>query len=159
MPKDKEHIVLIIFVAICLGAGGVGSIFTTSPIPTWYATLVKPSFSPPNWIFAPVWTTLYILMGLAAYLIWQKKTKETKSLLYLFWSHLAVNVCWSYIFFDLKNLQLSLFWIIFLLFLIAVLTYKYLKIKKTASLLMVPYLAWVSFAAFLNYGILILNTP
>lgn len=157
MPKIKKHIVLIIFIAICLGAGGLGSIFTTSAIPTWYAALVKPSFSPPNWIFAPVWTTLYILMGLAAYLIWQKKTKETKSLLYLFWSHLAVNVCWSYIFFGLKNLQLSLFWIIFLLFLIAVLTYKYLKIQKTASLLMVPYLAWVSFAAFLNYEILILN--
>ncbi len=153
MPKIKKPGILILFIAICLGAGGVGSIFTTSAIPTWYATLIKPSFSPPNWIFAPVWTILYILMGISAYLI------RKSSVLRLFWIHLVVNVLWSYLFFGLRNPLYGLICILLLWGLIVAIIYRFYRIDKLAAWLLYPYLAWVTFAAFLNYNIWILNTP
>lgn len=153
MPKVRKPAMLILFIAICLGAGGIGSIFTASSIPSWYATLIKPSFSPPNWIFAPVWTILYILMGISAYLV--RKSNVVK----LFWVHLAVNIIWSFLFFGLKSPISGLICILVLWSLIAVLIYKFSKINKWAAYLLYPYLAWVTFATFLNYNIWILNTP
>ena len=155
MPKVKKPIQLLIFIGFCLSAGAIGSIFTASAIPTWYANLIKPTFSPPNWIFAPVWTTLYILMGISAYLVWIKKNNALK----LFWVHLTVNVAWSYLFFGLRNPFYGLICILVLWGLIVAVIYKFSKIDKRSAYLLYPYLAWVTFATFLNYNIWILNTP
>lgn len=157
MPKVRKPAVLILFIAICLGAGGLGSVFTASAIPAWYVNLVKPSFSPPNWIFAPVWTTLYIMMGVSAYMIWKSKSKSKSFALSLFWIHLAVNVVWSYLFFGLRNPFYGLVWIVLLWVLIAAVIYKFSKIEKVSARLLYPYLAWVSFATILNYNIWLLN--
>jgi tryptophan-rich sensory protein len=96
---------LIISLALPQLAGMVGSLFTVSAIPTWYATLQRPNFSPPNWLFGPAWITLYILMGISAYLIWQKveQNKTARGALWLFWVHLVFNASWSIIFFGLQN--------------------------------------------------------
>lgn len=140
-------------------AGIIGSLFTASAIPTWYATLQKPSFSPPNWLFGPVWILLYILMGISVYLIWQKiaKNKTTKGILWLFWVHLFFNALWSIVFFGLQNPGLALINIIILWLLIVVLMIEFWPINKFSTYLLVPYLLWVSFASLLNYFIWHLN--
>ena len=147
----KRLIVSLVFPQI---AGIVGSVFTISAIPTWYATLQKPSFSPPNWIFGPVWILLYILMGISIYLIWQKEKKET---FWFFWIHLAFNALWSIIFFGLKEPGLAFINIIIILFMIIILMIKFYKINKWASYLLIPYFLWVSFASLLNFFIFYLN--
>lgn len=150
MPK--KILLLILSTGLCLGAGIVGSFFTVSSIPTWYVTLNKPVFSPPNWIFAPVWTILYILMGISLYLVWQKGKVP-----FIFWIQLILNTVWSIVFFGMKNPALALVDII-ALWIIIILTIKsFYKISKTAGYLLIPYLLWVSFAAILNLAIVILN--
>lgn len=134
-------------------AGLVGSLFTFSAIPTWYATLNKPSFSPPNWVFGPVWTTLYILMGISLYLVWSKGKRGVA----LFKFHLVINALWSILFFGLRSPILGLITIIILWIMILALIKIFWKIDKTASVLLWPYLAWVSFASVLNLAILLLN--
>jgi benzodiazapine receptor len=150
---------LIISVLTCLSAGFIGSIFTTPSIPNWYTTLNKPSFNPPNWLFAPVWTTLFILMGTAAFLIWRKglKKKEVKNALIIFLLQLVFNTLWSFLFFKFHSpfwalVDIAVLWALILLVLI-----KFWKISKTAGILLIPYLLWVSFASFLNYAIYRLN--
>lgn len=150
---------LIICILLCLIAGFIGSIFTTPSIPTWYQTLNKPSFNPPNWIFAPVWTTLYILMGAALAIVWQnmRRDKGSKVGIYLFIFQLIANVIWSYMFFTLHSplyalINIAVLWIL----IIATILY-FWKVSKLASILLWPYIAWVSFASFLNYSIFILN--
>lgn len=149
------------FVAVimCELAGVVGSIFTASAIPTWYASLVRPTFSPPNWIFGPVWITLYFLMGVALFLIWQKGLKDKKNIFAFrfFISHLFINSIWSIIFFGLQNPLWAFFDIILLWFMIAVLIIKFSEIDKRAAYLLVPYMLWVSFASVLNFAIFVLN--
>ncbi len=150
---------LIISLALPQLAGIVGSLFTTSAIPTWYATLQRPSFSPPNWIFGPAWITLYILMGISVYLIWQRieKNKTAKGALWMFWVHLFFNASWSIIFFGLQNPGLAFVNIIIIWLLIIALMIKFWKINRWASYLLIPYLLWVSFASVLNYFIWYLN--
>ena len=143
---------LILSLGLCLGAGVLGSVFTTSSIPTWYATLNKPVFSPPNWVFAPVWTILYIMMGLSLYLIWTKKKVPT-----IFWIQLILNVAWSIIFFGLKNPTLALIDIVALWTAIFVTIKSFYKINRLAGNLLIPYLLWVTFASILNLAIVILN--
>lgn len=147
---------LILYIAICEGAGIIGSFFTASAIPTWYAFLNKPSFSPPNFLFGPVWVTLYALMGIAVYLI-KNSGKNIKSTLSLFWVHLFFNATWSIVFFGLRNPLLGLVNIIILWFLIVMVILRFWKINKWAGILLLPYLAWVSFASFLNYNLWLLN--
>ena len=148
----KNLLLLIFSIGICLGAGVLGSFFTISSIPTWYQTLNKPFFSPPNWIFGPVWTILYILMGYSLYLFWLKKKVPV-----VFWVQLALNTVWSIIFFGLKNPVLALVDIA-ALWLSIVLTIKaFSKINKLAGNLLYPYLIWVSFATILNLAIVLLN--
>lgn len=150
MPKNIPK--LIISLGLCLGAGILGSVFTVSAIPEWYSTLNKPSFSPPNWIFGPVWTILYILMGYSLYLVWTKRKIPT-----VFWIQLILNAAWSIIFFGLKNPILALVDIA-VLWIVIVLTIKaFYKINKLAGQLLFPYLAWVSFATILNLSIIFLN--
>ena len=150
MPKDFPK--LLLSLGLCLGAGIIGSFFTVSSIPTWYQTLNKPSFSPPNWIFGPVWTILYILMGYSLYLVWVKRKVPT-----IFWMQLFLNFIWSIIFFGMKNPTLAFINIIALWIAIVLTIKAFSKINKLASQLLWPYLAWVSFASILNLMIVILN--
>jgi len=146
-------------VLVCLFAGFIGSFFTISSIPTWYATIQKPAFNPPNWVFGPVWTTLYILMGISAYLVWMKgwDKKEVRSALAIFAVQLVLNTLWSIIFFGAKELFLAFVEIAFLWTAIVVTIFLFRRISRNAALLLVPYLLWVSFAAFLNYSVWQLN--
>lgn len=155
----KKVSLLILFIIICLGVGIVGAIFTTSAIPTWYAHLVKPQFSPPNYLFGPVWSILYVLMGISIYLVWQKglKTRKVREAIYTFGVQLALNAIWSPVFFGLKNLFLSLIIIIAMWFYILKTIRAFSKIDKVAAYLLWPYLAWVSFASILNFSVWILN--
>lgn len=150
---------LLFSIVLCEGAGLVGSLFTFSAISNWYVTLNKPSFSPPNYLFGPVWITLYALMGVSLYLIWQEniKKKEVKESLQAFGIHLFFNATWSMMFFGLRNSLLGLINILILWILIVIVIYKFYKINKTSGLLLLPYLVWVSFATYLNYSVWVLN--
>jgi translocator protein len=145
------------FIAVCQFAGIIGSIFTISTLSTWYPTLIKPNFSPPSWLFAPVWVLLYFLMGISLYLIWQNKSKDNSKSLILFGIQLILNVFWSFLFFVLRSPLYGLIDILFLLAAIVLTIMFSFKISSYASILLIPYLAWVSFAALLNYSIMLLN--
>lgn len=149
----------VLSIGICLAAGGLGTIFTISSIPTWYAYLIKPVFSPPNWLFGPVWTILYILMGISLALIWVKgvKTERVREAIMLFGVQLFLNAIWSPIFFGAKDLVLSLVVIILMWFFILKTILAFGKVNKTASYLLYPYIAWVSFASILNFSVWFLN--
>jgi tryptophan-rich sensory protein len=156
----KTYSRILLCVAICLAVGYLSSITTQSSIKTWYPTIEKPIFNPPNWIFAPVWTMLFILMGIAAGMVWNKletnKELVKKGLLF-FTIQLLLNALWSYLFFGLNNVLLALIEII-LLWLVIYETYHIFKqIDKKASYLLIPYLAWVGFATILTGSIVWLN--
>ena len=157
--KLNKYIKLVIFIAIPLIVGFIGSFFTTSNIPTWYTSLIKPSFNPPNYLFGPVWTILYILMGVAAFLIWQKgiKKKKVKVAIYIFVAQLFLNMLWSILFFGLQNPLLALIEIFILWALILLTIVKFSEISKKATYLLIPYILWVSFASILNLFIYLLN--
>jgi translocator protein len=150
---------LIFCVLLCLSAGGIGSVFTASAIPEWYATLQKPFFSPPNWVFAPVWTVLYILMGTAAALVWKKglQNSEVRAALVVFLIQLTLNTVWSVLFFGLRSPLLGLMDILFLWAAILVTIARFSRVSVPAALLLTPYLLWVTFASGLNLGIFLLN--
>ncbi|QQG43187.1 MAG: tryptophan-rich sensory protein [Candidatus Daviesbacteria bacterium] len=157
MPKDILK--LILSIGLCLGAGIIGSFFTVSSIPTWYATLNKPSFSPPNWIFGPVWTVLYILMGVSLYLALSGKGKgEREKAVRIFAMQLFLNIAWSVIFFGMRNPILAFVDIVFLWIAIFLTIKSFYKINKLAGNLLIPYLLWVSFASILNLAIVLLNS-
>jgi benzodiazapine receptor len=155
----KNYWLLIISLGISLSAGFFGSFFTATEAGSWYDLLNKPSFNPPNWLFGPVWTLLFILMGIALFLIWRKgiERKEVQNGLKLFLLQLLFNILWSFCFFYLQNPRLAFLEIIALAIFIIALMMSFYKIDKRASWLLAPYLAWVSFAAFLNYTIWQLN--
>lgn len=152
---------LIVSIALPLAAAGIGSYFTTPQIPGWYQGLEKPFFSPPNYLFGPVWTILYTLMGIAFYLIWKnndqkKKINKAKGTEFYF-AQLFVNIFWSFAFFGLKSPLFGFIVILLLWFLIYKTIKTFYKVDKTASYLLYPYIAWVSFATILNLAIFILN--
>lgn len=163
LPKNIK--LLIGTIALCEAVGLIGSIFTVPAIPTWYATLVKPSFAPPNYLFGPVWTTLYALMGISVYLVISNKRQETSDkkqvtkikAVNIFAAQLTLNAIWSPVFFGLKDLLFALVIIIALLFSIFLTIREFGKINKTAGYLLYPYLVWVAFATILNYQLWILN--
>ncbi len=150
---------LIAAILLCQLAGFVGSVFTAPAITGWYASIQRPVFTPPNWIFAPVWTALFLLMGLSLYLVWEKglEKKGAKLAVSVFAFQLALNVLWSFLFFGLQSPFLAFIEIVLLWIAILATTIFFYRISKKAGLLLVPYLLWVSFAAFLNYSIWILN--
>ncbi|MDP2638765.1 MAG: TspO/MBR family protein [Candidatus Azambacteria bacterium] len=178
----KNIIKLIVSILICQLAGVVGSIFTAPAIKTWYVSLNKPYFSPPNWIFAPVWTVLFLLMGISLYLVWAKnwhievkageaerKTwnpisrklltgswREENAVL-IFVLQLILNVLWSVIFFGLKSPGLAFFEILMLWFAILYTIVNFYRISKFASFLLLPYILWVTFATVLNFAVWRLN--
>ena len=157
LPKSISK--LFISIAVCQGAGLIGAAFTVTSIENWYDLLNQPSFKPPNSIFGPVWIILYTLMGISLYWILLKETKDrkVKDALKLFAAHLALNASWSIIFFGIRDIPLSLVSIIALWVLIIMVMVRFYKIDKRAALILLPYLAWVSFAAILNYDIFLLN--
>ena len=147
-------------VVTCLVIGYFSGIVTRSAITDWYPTLVKPSFNPPNWIFAPVWSLLYVMMGVAAGLVWNRlefEKEAVKKALIFFAIQLALNALWSYLFFGLHNPMLAGLEIIILWLMIYETYVQFGKINKIAGYLFLPYLAWVSFAAVLNASIWWLN--
>ena len=147
-------------VATCLAVGYFSGMVTRSAITTWYPTLIKPSFNPPNWIFAPVWSLLYTMMGVAAGLVWNEidsKKEIVKKALIVFAIQLILNALWSFLFFGLKNPLLAGIEIVVLWLLIYETYIQFSKIDKIAGYLFIPYLAWVSFAALLNGSIWWLN--
>lgn len=156
--KSKDVIKLIVSIAAPLLAGGVGAVVTTPAISTWYATLNKPWFTPPDWLFGPVWTLLYILMGLALFLVWRSPKSRTRDIgIALFAVQLAVNVFWSFAFFGLENTLYGVLTIIPLWVLIAATIFQFYKVSKGAAFLMVPYILWVSIATALNTAAYLLN--
>ena len=155
----KDTLKLISAIIICELAGIIGSIFTFSAIPTWYATLTKPALNPPSWIFGPVWTTLYALMGIAAFLVWKKgwNRKNVPKALSVFSLQLILNASWSIVFFGLHSPGWALVNIILMWLAIVWTMILFYKISKPAMWLLVPYILWVSFASYLNYAIWVLN--
>lgn len=148
---------LIISLALPQIAGGLGAFFTITSVQSWYQTINKPSFNPPSWIFGPMWTLLYILMGIACYLIWKGEHPQKKQLLTLYFAQLFLNALWSPSFFGMESPILGLVVIIPMWILILVCIIQFRKASKLASGLMVPYLLWVSFATVLNFSIWWLN--
>ncbi|MFH1285145.1 MAG: TspO/MBR family protein [Candidatus Micrarchaeota archaeon] len=156
---DAEWLKIAFAVILCELAGLLGSIFTMPAIAGWYATLNKPSFNPPNWLFAPAWTMLYALMGVSAYLVWKKGTekKEVKIALGFFCLQLLLNLVWSLIFFGMKSPFFAFLEIILLWLAIAATIWKFYGIDKRAGALLIPYILWVTFASVLNYYAWMLN--
>lgn len=150
---------LVIAIAVSLLAGIIGSVFTTSSVSSWYLTLTKPDLNPPSYVFGPVWTTLYALMGIAAFLIWKKglDRKDVKVALGIFIIQLVLNTLWSIIFFGLHSPGAALVEIVFLWLAILATIIAFYKISRAAAYLLLPYILWVSFAAYLNYSIWVLN--
>jgi translocator protein len=145
-------------IILCFSVAALGGIATYSSIPTWYAFLNKPIFSPPNWVFGPVWTILYFLMGISLYIVWDKKSKIKKNkAIRIFILQLTLNLLWSVVFFGLHQPLLA-FIVIVALWISIFMTIKYFyKISKMSSYLLVPYILWVSFASILNFAIVALN--
>lgn len=149
----------VVSVLIPLLVGFLGSITTLASIPTWYATLIKPSWAPPNWLFGPIWTTLYVLMGIALYLVWREglDRRDVKFAILIFAVQLILNLSWSVVFFGYHALfgsfvLVMLLWLSILANIIA-----FYVISKPAGYLLVPYIIWVSIASYLNYTIYLLN--
>ncbi len=157
--KINNTFKLIIAVGVSQLAGVIGSVFTAPSIVSWYTGLVKPAFNPPVWVFAPVWTTLFMLMGVAAFFIWKKEFDHNgvKIALGIFLVQLVLNTLWSIIFFGFHSPGGALIEIVFLWFAILVTIISFYKISKPAAWLLVPYILWVSFASYLNYAIWLLN--
>ncbi|HRH25993.1 MAG TPA: tryptophan-rich sensory protein [Candidatus Paceibacterota bacterium] len=150
---------LLFLIVVCQSAGLIGSLATYPAIPTWYTSLEKPALNPPSWVFAPVWTTLFVLMGIAAFLIWKKGLARTdvKVALTVFIAQLILNTLWSIIFFGAQNtglafFELSVLWIAILCSIVL-----FARISKPAAWLLLPYILWVSFAGYLNFSIWYLN--
>ena len=146
------------FILICQSAGVLGSLYTIYSIESWYRFLNKPPFIPPNWLFGPAWLTLYTLMGIAVFLIWQKREQAgTKNAVVLFFIHLVLNAAWTPVFFGAQLVFVALLVIVSIFIFIIILMRMFYPIDKRASWLLAPYLVWVGFAIYLNLGIYILN--
>ncbi|KND49916.1 MAG: tryptophan-rich sensory protein [Parcubacteria bacterium C7867-002] len=150
---------LTLSIVVCQLAGVVGAVFTTSSVQTWYGTLVRPELAPPNWVFGPVWTILFTLMGVAVFLVWKKGIEHgsVRSALRIFALQLVLNTLWSIIFFNFQNVGGALIEIAFLWIAILATIIMFHKVSRIAAYLLVPYILWVSFAAYLNYTFYILN--
>jgi translocator protein len=156
--KIREIGLLILCILITLGAGGLGGFATATSIDGWYATINKPSFNPPNYLFGPVWTFLYFLMGLALFVIIRlPKSTRKNSMLVIFIIQLVLNVFWSFLFFKFQRIDLAVLEILVLWFFILAMIIGLVKFNKSIGLLQIPYLLWVTFAFILNFSIFYLN--
>ena len=151
---------LFVFVTLCLLVSAAGGMVTATSVDTWYQALAKPSFNPPNWVFAPVWTTLYFLMGVSGWRVWRRSaSRATRGALALFGLQLFLNFAWSVLFFGFQRIDLALIDIVILFVAIVGNMIVFWRIERLATLLLVPYAAWVVFAIVLNVSIWLLNVP
>ena len=158
MPKFLK---LVLSIVICEAAGGVGAIFTSPKIAGWYQTLKKPWFTPPSWLFGPAWATLFLLMGIALYLVWSKglEFKAIRPAIIIFIAQFALNILWSALFFGLKQplaglIEIAVLWVAILLTIVY-----FWAVSRPTGILLLPYILWVSFATALNAAIVFLNRP
>lgn len=158
MARMRQTIGLAISIAICVGAASLGSLLTASPVNGWYAALAKPAWTPPNWVFGPVWSLLYVAMAVAAWLVWRRVGfPHASSALNLFAVQLVLNVCWWAIFFGAHRPGMAFAEILLLWLAILATTIAFHLLSRKAAWLMLPYLLWVAFAAALNFAIWRLN--
>ena len=156
--KKSQIFKLLVSLALPLGLGAIAGLFTAEAVPEWYETLNRPSFNPPNWLFGPVWTILYILMGISLFLIWkQSANKERNLAIVVFLLQLALNFAWSFIFFSFNMIGFALIEIILLWISIIVMLVLFYRIKPMAAYINIPYLIWVTFATVLNASYYLLN--
>ena len=155
MLKNK-FLSFILFFIITFSASFIGGLITISFKDPWYSQLVKSNLNPPDWIFAPVWTALYLMMTLAIWFFWHSKNRNL-STVYLYFIHILFNTTWSIVFFGLHQILLALFVLIGLILMIIILTLRFKRVNIVSYYLMIPYLLWCCFALFLNFNLLILN--
>jgi translocator protein len=157
--KQRSTVILMALMLICLAAGAIGGVVTAGSVTTWYPTLVKPSWNPPTWLFGPVWTALYLMMAVAMWLVWKSdpKFQTIKTPALLFGAQLLLNVAWPFLFFGAKSPGLAVIIILALWLTIAATIFAFALHSRVASFLLVPYIAWVSFASALNISIWQLN--
>ncbi len=154
----KHVSMLLVFIVICMGAAGLGAIATTPEIGGWYQTLNKPTWNPPSWIFAPVWTALYLMMAVAAWDVWRSADfAKTKFAMTIFAVQLILNIAWSWIFFRWHQIGWAMFEIVALWATILATIFVFLRFSRLSAALLIPYLAWVSFASVLNFWFWRLN--
>lgn len=156
--RKRDTVGFAVFLALCLAVSAIGGAATASSVGTWYQTLAKPSFNPPDWLFAPVWTTLYFIMAIAGWRVWRRDgLRGARWDLTLFGLQLALNLCWSIVFFGLRSIGGALVEIVVLLLAIVATTVVFWQRDRVAGMLFLPYAAWVAFAAVLNAALLRLN--
>ena len=155
MLKNK-FISFILFFIITYSASFIGGMATISFKEPWYSQLVKSNYNPPDWVFAPVWTTLYFMMTLAIWLYWHSKNRDMNTI-YIYFIHIVFNTTWSIVFFGLHKIFLALVVLLILIFLIIILILRFKRVNLVSYYLMIPYLLWTTYALFLNFNLLILN--
>lgn len=158
-PKvSRDLLGLFAFIILCLAVSGIGGAITATSVDTWYQALEKPPFNPPDWVFTPVWTALYILIGISAWRVWRLRSFEaTGKAVAVFAVQLGLNLAWSFLFFGLQRIDLALIEIVILLCAIITNTIIFWRIDRLAGLLFVPYAAWVTYATVLNASLWLLN--
>jgi benzodiazapine receptor len=158
LKRSRDLLGLFAFIILCLAVSGGGGAITATSVDTWYQALEKPPFNPPDWLFAPVWTALYGLMGIAAWRIWRLRSFEaTRTAFAVFGVQLCLNLAWSFLFFGLQRIDLALLEIVILLIAIITNTIVFWRIERLAGLLFVPYAFWVTYATILNASLWLLN--
>jgi translocator protein len=155
MLKNK-FLSLILFGLITYSASAIGSLVTIGFKEPWYSLINKPLFNPPSWIFAPVWTTLYLMMTVAIWLFWHSKNRDMNTI-YIYFIHIVFNTTWSIVFFGLHKILFSLFILIFLIYMIIILILRFKRVNMLSFYLMIPYLLWCCFALVLNFNLILLN--
>ena len=155
MFKNK-FISFVLFFIITYSASFIGGYVTISLKEPWYSQLVKSNFNPPDWVFAPVWTTLYLMMTLAVWFFWHSKNRDMNTI-YIYFIHIVFNSTWSIVFFGFHQILLALFVLLLLIFLIIILILRFKRVNLVSYYLMIPYLLWTTYALFLNFNLLILN--
>ncbi len=155
MLKNK-FLSFVLFFTITYSASFIGGLATISFKEPWYSELIKSNFNPPDWIFAPVWTTLYLMMTLAVWFFWHSRNRDM-STIYIYFIHILFNTTWSLVFFVLHNIFLALINLLILIIFIFILIFRFKRVNKVSAYLMIPYLLWSCYALFLNLNLLILN--
>jgi len=155
MLKNK-FFSFVLFLIITYSASFIGGLVTISFKEPWYSELVKSNYNPPDWVFAPIWTTLYLMMTLAIWFFWHSKNRDIKTI-YIYFIHIVFNTTWSIVFFGLHQILLALIVLMILIFLIIILIIRFKRVNSISYYLMIPYLLWCCYALFLNINLLILN--
>ena len=155
--SNADILGLVAFILVCLAVSGLGGAITATSVGTWYQTLEKPVFNPPAWVFAPVWTTLYVLMAIAGWRVWRTKSGAGRRALAVFALQLSLNLAWSFLFFGFQQIGLALFDVVALFAAILLTTVLFWRVDRLAGALFLPYLLWVGFATVLNASLWLLN--